>query len=230
MRRFSSEGSLLDLDAFPWRRMGHKTAEQGQEGCSVAETYTPHLEEPESSMEAPTPAMSSRGRGRKLKKELSVSVENITELDKAAGNLQSSSLNESYRAYSDSQLAPDPKGSRDSVGPDRPPSPSSSRCNPLPTMSTHSNQARARLSAAKVHLKSLFSVTSIVSVWVYVCVCQCEHHLLSLIAFSITTSFSCQPYVCPQLCENTNWNIWPTQHFLWTKQDDQIYMAPFIRL
>lgn len=159
MRRFSSEGSLLDLDVLPWRRVGLLRAEQGQEGCHVVETYTPHLEEDESPLEAPAPVMSSRGRGRELVKEHSVSVENITDLDKAAGALQSPSLNDSYRAYSDSQLAPDPTGSRDSVGPDAPSSPSSAKCHPLSTMSLHSHHARARLSAAKLHLKSLFSVT-----------------------------------------------------------------------
>lgn len=159
MRRFSSEGSLLDLDVFPWRRVGAKKVEQGQEGCNVVDTYTPHLEVPERPFEAPAAAMSSRGRGRELVKEHSLSVENITDMDKVAGGLQSPSLNESYRAYSDSQLAPDPTGSRHSVDPDAPPSPSSVKCHPLSTMTLHPNQARARLSAAKLHIKSLFSVT-----------------------------------------------------------------------
>lgn len=170
MRRFSSEGSLLDLDVFPWRRVGLKKAKQDQEGCNVLDACIPHLEEPESPFEAPTPAMSARGRGRELVKEHSVSVENITDFDKAAGGLQSSSLSESYRAYSDSQLAPDPTGSRDIVGPDAPPSPSSAKCHPLPNMSLHSHHARARLSAAKLHIKSLFSVTS--SLCLCVCLCQ----------------------------------------------------------
>ncbi|XP_076157664.1 uncharacterized protein LOC143140566 [Alosa pseudoharengus] len=158
MRRFSSEGSLLDLDALPWRRVALKRAEQEQEGYDVG-SYTPHLEEPESLPVPPAPVMSKArggwGGGRELVKEHSMSVENITELDKAASDLQSP-LNESYRAYSDGQLAQDPGGSR-AVGIDTPPSPSSTKCHPLSTMSLHPHHARARLTAAKLHLKTLFS-------------------------------------------------------------------------
>ena len=110
-----------------------------------------------------------------------MSVENIHVLDKAPNDLQLLSLNESYRAYSDGQLAPAPAGSRESIGRDAPPSPSGSKCNPLSNTSLHRNQARARLSAAKLHIKSLFSTVTLylgtlngVSEFLSVCMIDCE--------------------------------------------------------
>ncbi|KAL2080352.1 hypothetical protein ACEWY4_024145 [Coilia grayii] len=165
MRRFSSEGSLLDLDAFPWRRVELKQ-EPPEVYVSIG-IYTPHLGDTDSPPLSPAPlAMaaekSTRVRSsRELVKEHSVSVENITELDKAGSDLRVVSLGDSYRAYSDGQLAKDPKGSRESVGDETPSSPSSgTKCNPLSSMSLHHHHARARLSAAKLHIKSLFSTSS----------------------------------------------------------------------
>ncbi|XP_031441978.1 regulator of G-protein signaling 1 isoform X2 [Clupea harengus] len=159
MRRFSSEGSLLDLDVLPWRRVALKTAEEAQEGLGVG-IYTPDHSPPRSPVPVMTTPRGGRGgAGRELVKEHSMSVENIHVLDKAPNDLQLLSLNESYRAYSDGQLAPAPAGSRESIGRDAPPSPSGSKCNPLSNTSLHRNQARARLSAAKLHIKSLFSTS-----------------------------------------------------------------------
>ncbi|XP_063041317.1 regulator of G-protein signaling 1 [Engraulis encrasicolus] len=183
MRRFSSEGSLLDLDALPWRRVELNSKLEPPEafGGSGVGVYTPHLEAIDSPPLSPSPAPvmaaenasspTSRVRSsRELVKEHSMSVENITELDKAGGELRVASLNDSYRAYSDGQLHKDPQGSRESVGgtlgdgdAHSPHSPSSgTKCNPLSSMGLHQHQhhARARLSAAKLHLKSLFSSSS----------------------------------------------------------------------
>ncbi|XP_041664133.1 regulator of G-protein signaling 1 [Cheilinus undulatus] len=157
MRRFSSEGSLLDLDFFPWRRVGLK--HQDNERCRDSGTYRPHLEdnEPEERQgwETPTilePSEDEAGRGE-LRREQSLSVEELSELRK---HNQLRVMSEGCRAYSDGQIAPDNQGSTESVGQDQPPPPSpsfSSSSNPFKR--THGHH-RAKLSAAKLHLKSLF--------------------------------------------------------------------------
>ncbi|XP_034560664.1 regulator of G-protein signaling 8 [Notolabrus celidotus] len=160
MRRFSSEGSLLDLDFLPWRKM----ALRDQDHKRKRESYTPHLEEDELNgrVGRVTPTILEPGANggeevkRELKKELSMSVEELSELRKMDQNhLRVSGISEGCRAYSDGQLAPDPKGSTESMGRDDlpPPSPSSSFSNPFKSQQRHH---RPKLSAAKLHLKSLF--------------------------------------------------------------------------
>ncbi|XP_064871647.1 uncharacterized protein LOC135568806 [Oncorhynchus nerka] len=173
MRRFSSEGSLLNMDFLPWKKVELKDqnyhSRDGESG-----TYTPHLGEDEldgrTTSLPPTPIIlepeASPGRtpGRgELGKEHSVSVENVTELGRpeGKGHLRVVNLSEGCRAYSDGQLAPATSGSStESVGRhDRPPpSPSYSTfdSSPFSFKSQQRSHARAKLSAAKLHLKSLF--------------------------------------------------------------------------
>ncbi|XP_071775263.1 uncharacterized protein LOC139927141 [Centroberyx gerrardi] len=164
MRRFSSEGSLLDLDFLPWRRVVLK--DPGYERERESGTYTPHPEEDERdgrSATLPTvlrDAGVSPGKAGKgeLTKEHSMSVENLTELGKLEKNqLGVGIMGEGYRAYSDGQLAPAAKGSTESVERDdqHPPSPSSPS-SPFSFKPQHRQHAKAKLSAAKLHLKSLF--------------------------------------------------------------------------
>ncbi|XP_020517041.1 uncharacterized protein si:ch211-152p11.4 isoform X1 [Labrus bergylta] len=152
MRRFSSEGSLLDLDFLPWKKVALKNPDH--ERTRDFGTYTPHLEEDEldggSGRDTPTilepVGAHEAGRGE-LRKEHSVSVEELSELHKQS-HLRV--MSEGCRAYSDGQLAPDNQGSTESMGGEHPPHPSSSS-----SSSTHGHR-RAKLSAAKLHLKSLF--------------------------------------------------------------------------
>ncbi|KAI3357997.1 hypothetical protein L3Q82_002960 [Scortum barcoo] len=163
MRRFSSEGSLLELDFLPWKRVALKNPDY--EKNRESGTYTSHLEEDElnrtSAHQTPTiqePRASPGEAGRKeLTKEHSVSVENLSELGKLDKNhLGVCAISEGCRAYSDSQLVPAPQGSTESVETDDvpPPSPSSSS-NPF-FKSQHRHHHIPKLSAAKLHLKSLF--------------------------------------------------------------------------
>ncbi|XP_028280035.1 regulator of G-protein signaling 1 [Parambassis ranga] len=160
MRRFSSEGSLLDLDFLPWKRVALKNPEYGNNRESG--TYTAHFEDDElngrSAGLAPTiqePTACEAGR-KELTKEHSISVENLGTMGKLDKNqLGACVINEGCRAYSDSQLAPAAKGITESMERDNPlpPSPSSS-INPFKFH--HRHQHRTKLSAAKLHLKSLF--------------------------------------------------------------------------
>ncbi len=163
MRRFSSEGSLLDLDFLPWKKVALKNP--GYEKNLESGTYTPHLEEDEldgmSAGLTPTiqePRVSPGEAGKKeLTKEHSVSVENLSELGKLdKSHLGVCVISEGCRAYSDSQLAPATQGSTESVERDdlRPPSPSSS--SNLFSKSQQRHHHIPKLSAAKLHLKSLF--------------------------------------------------------------------------
>ncbi|XP_038828382.1 regulator of G-protein signaling 3-like [Salvelinus namaycush] len=173
MRRFSSEGSLLNMDFLPWKKVELKNqnyhSRDGESG-----TYTPHLGEDEldgrTTSLPPTPLIlepeASPGRtpGRgELGKEHSVSVENVTDLGKpeGKGHLRVVNLSEGCRAYSDGQLAPATLGSStESVGrhgrPPPSPSYSTSGSSPFSFKSQQRSHARAKLSAAKLHLKSLF--------------------------------------------------------------------------
>ncbi|XP_055733321.1 regulator of G-protein signaling 3-like [Salvelinus fontinalis] len=172
MRRYSSEGSLLEMDFLPLRKVsvkGHNYhSRDGDSG-----TFNPHPEDDEldgrSTSFPSTPIIvepgASHGRmtGRgQLSKDHSVSVENFTELGKleSKGFLGVVNLNEGYRAYSDGQLAPAITGrSTESVGSDdQPPhSPSNSTSGSSPFKSQQRSPTRAKLSAAKLHLKSLFA-------------------------------------------------------------------------
>lgn len=161
MRRFGSEGSLLDLDFLPWK----KVALRGQDHKRKRESYTPYLEEDhlDGGVGRVTPTIlepgadGGEGGKRELTKELSVSVEDLSELHKLDKNwLTVSQISKGCRAYSDGQLAPDHKSSTESVERDDlpPSSPSSSSLsNP---MKSQPRQHHPKLSAAKLHLKSLF--------------------------------------------------------------------------
>lgn len=158
MRRFSSEGSLLDLDFLPWRKVALKNQRNDREGESG--TYTPHLEEDElDGRSASLPPIIREPKQKcDLTKEHSVSVENLSEQAKLEKNqLRVGIISEGCRAYSDSQLALDAKGSTESVERDEqpPPSPSSSS-NPFTFKSHHRHHAKVKLSAAKLHIRSLF--------------------------------------------------------------------------
>ncbi|XP_022599826.1 regulator of G-protein signaling 1-like [Seriola dumerili] len=164
MRRFSSEGSLLDLDFLPWKRVALKNTDY--EKNRDTGTYTPHMEEHEAYRRSTsmTPAIqeprASAGEGgkRELTKDLSVSTENLSELGKLdKSHLGVCVISEGCRAYSDSQLAPAAQGSTESVERnDLPPSSPTSSSNPFSFISHHRHQHKPKLSAAKLHLRSLF--------------------------------------------------------------------------
>ncbi|XP_008279580.1 regulator of G-protein signaling 8 [Stegastes partitus] len=164
MRRFSSEGSLLDLDFLPWRKVAFRSPDYGTKRESGV--YTPHSEGDEldgivrglaPTIQEPSISPSKAGRNE-LTKEHSISAENLSDLEKLDKNhLRVGVIKEGCRAYSDSQLAPDPQGSSENLERDDlpPPSPSST-ANPFSFKSQHRHQHRAKLSAAKLHLRSLF--------------------------------------------------------------------------
>ncbi|XP_030203091.1 regulator of G-protein signaling 8 [Gadus morhua] len=160
MRRFSSEGSLLDMDVMPWRGIQLKdppvlNRESG--------THTHLLGPSEQARSATLPPTirelgSSPGCPATLTKDLSVSVEDLKELSKRKmDNLRVGTMGESFRAYSDGQLAPSSQGSstgsleRDDTRPSSPSDPSLKSRH-------HRERAKAKLSAAKLHLKSLFEL------------------------------------------------------------------------
>ncbi|XP_044027362.1 regulator of G-protein signaling 3 [Siniperca chuatsi] len=163
MRRFSSEGSLLDLDFLPWKRVALKNPDY--EKNRESGTYTPHVEEDElkerstgltPTIQEPRPSPGKAGK-KELTKEHSVSAENLSKLGKVdKSHLGVCVISEGCRAYSDSQLAPDTQDSTESVERDdlQPQSPSSSS-NPF-FKSQHRHHHKLKLSAAKLHLKSLF--------------------------------------------------------------------------
>ncbi|KAG7501259.1 hypothetical protein JOB18_043996 [Solea senegalensis] len=157
MRRFSSEGNLLDLDFFPWRKVALKNSDNEKNRNSGTYTLT-HLEKDKGEHRGSaglTGAESSvyAGEKRELTKEHSISAENMSEMGKQNKNLLGvCDLSESCRAYSDSQLAPPAQGSGDSVdGGDAPPS-----LNPFCYPHQQEHHHRAKLSTAKLHLKMLF--------------------------------------------------------------------------
>lgn len=164
MRRFSSEGSLLDLDFLPWKRVTlnnpdyEKNRDSGTYRLQVEEdmvdgrspSLNPIIQEPRS--------CTGEAGKRELTKEHSVSVENIHQLEKQnKTHLGVCVINEGCRAYSDSQLAPAAQGITESVercelAPPSPVSPSS----PFSFKSHNRHPPKPKLSAAKLHLKSLF--------------------------------------------------------------------------
>ncbi|KAK7138919.1 hypothetical protein R3I93_016131 [Phoxinus phoxinus] len=153
MRKYSSVGALLELDYLPWGQVGRDgtldTSENDTAGASASYPCTPD-------------AMSGSDEKRELNRDHSISVENLVGLEKESGLLRVTNLNESFKAYSDSQLAANAKGSFDSMG----------KCDAMHSSSSslksnhmsnspkpphyHRQQARAKLAAAKIHLKSLF--------------------------------------------------------------------------
>lgn len=162
MRRFSSEGSLLDLDVLPWKTIPMRHSEHRK--SLHCDAYTPHLESDEldGRLHGHIPVIQETketfGENRKtvLSRENSSSVENLSEWGNLAKNhLEVCPINEGCRAYSDSQLAPNPGGTNGLEHNDRTPSPSASS-NSLFHKSQDRHHHRAKLSAAKLHLKSLF--------------------------------------------------------------------------
>nr|XP_046273795.1 regulator of G-protein signaling 8 [Scatophagus argus] len=162
MRRFSSEGSLLDLDFLPWKKVALRNPDYGKNRKSA--TNIPHIEHDEldGSSACPTNqearlSVDKAGK-RELTKEHSVSVENLSELGKLNKNhLGVCAISEGCRAYSDSQLAPAAQGSTDSVERDDLPSLSpSSTATAFLFKSTHKHHHIPKLLSAKLHLKSLF--------------------------------------------------------------------------
>ncbi|XP_028978650.1 regulator of G-protein signaling 12 isoform X4 [Esox lucius] len=162
MRRFSSEGSLLGMDFLPRQKVALKDHHRDEESG----TYTPYREggKPDGRPDNLPPIILEPGDAAgnvperaELNKEHSVSVENLTGL----AHLGVGNLSEGCRAYSDGQLAPAlTGGSMESVGQggQPPPSPSYSADSPnhFSFKSQQRHHARAKLSAAKLHLKSLF--------------------------------------------------------------------------
>jgi len=163
MRKFSSEGSLLDLDFLPWKRVELKTADHGKNRESGTYTSLTAEDKTDRSVTRPTPLIrepraspSEAGRAG-LVKEHSVSAENLSGPDKLDQNhLGVCVISETCRAYSDSQLAPVAQGSTESMElMDLHPTCSSSSSS-NPQNSQHRHHHKPRLTAAKVHLKSLF--------------------------------------------------------------------------
>lgn len=178
MRRFSSEGSLLDLDSFPWKSAPQKDAccyeeEEEEEEGSIRRSTNKTLpcqhdqvDHGAASLPAtPTALQDPKSRSAKdHSKEMSYSIEDLRDLDIPSGLLKVTNLNESFKAYSDSQLAPQSTSSDESVEKDdglSPCSPSTSTLNSFcfnSGLGTHQNRhhVRSKLSSAKLHLKSLF--------------------------------------------------------------------------
>lgn len=152
LRRVNSEGCLLDLDLFPWGKVDLKTTEHDDQRdygtSSVAE-----VEEDAERLPATQEPGACTVSKKQLTKELSVSVENLRHLQEKKSkchHLDVAAIGEGCRAYSDGQLAPAEKGGTGSVESEDLPSPSTAH--PFALKSQH----RAKLSAAKLHLKSLF--------------------------------------------------------------------------
>lgn len=173
MRRFSSEGSLLGLDIFPWKSVSQKDGHTEQVVVSGAYLTPPRqsyeVDHGASSLPAtPAALQDPQSRVKDLSKELSFSVEDLTELEVAPGLLKVTNLNESFKAYSDSQLAPHAISSGESVEKDDVPSPSPSPTSTLNPFCYHlgsgghqnRHHVRSKLSSAKLHLKSLFGQVS----------------------------------------------------------------------
>ncbi|XP_048057167.1 regulator of G-protein signaling 1 [Megalobrama amblycephala] len=153
LRKYSSVGALLELDFLPWgqgnRDESPGTSEDETDGASASYPCTPDAKS------------GSAGKGE-LNRDHSISVENLVGLEKESGLLRVTNLNDSFKAYSDSQIAANSKGSLESMG----------KCGSLHSSSStlksnnassspkpphyHRQQARAKLAAAKLHLKSLF--------------------------------------------------------------------------
>lgn len=97
------------------------------------------------------------GKGE-LTKEQSISVESLNQLEKVnKSHVRDRVINESCRAYSDSQLAPGAKGSAESMERNDLPLPSpASFSKPFLSPSQHSHDHKPKLSSAKLHFKSLF--------------------------------------------------------------------------
>ncbi|XP_015253397.1 PREDICTED: regulator of G-protein signaling 1-like [Cyprinodon variegatus] len=162
MRRFSSEGSLLDLDSIQWDKLPPKQPEYGSRRTSVNPPPQLEIEQLDDAGSAgliPTirePAqIPAEVRRRELIKEHSSSAENLSDLGKQDTNrLMVCSISEGCRAYSDSQLASVAEDPESPEKDDQRPSVSSDPFDLKSQQRQHHH--RAKLSAAKLHLKSLF--------------------------------------------------------------------------
>ncbi|KAM8884003.1 regulator of G-protein signaling 8 [Synchiropus picturatus] len=153
MRRFSSEGCLLDIDFLPWRRV--ITNKENRKTAALSSTFVdgefprpPFIQEP----------IVDEKEYKKLNREQSTSAENLSvKVDR--NHLAVCVINEGFRAYSDSQLSPAAQGSSDSVEKEDPPStsPSADSCEAFKPEQKHHH--RLKLTAAKLHLKSLFGLS-----------------------------------------------------------------------
>lgn len=151
MRRFSSEGSLLDLDFLPWKKVTLKSPDNSENRASATYTLHEHSDEPDGALTGCFPPLirEPSSRKRELTKERSVSTENLDDIKKRDTNrLSVCTISEGFRAYSDGQLAPAANGSTESIEKEEG-APTTSSTNPV-------KSRRAKLHAAKLHLKSLF--------------------------------------------------------------------------
>ena len=164
MRRYSSEGCLLDVDVMPRQRIQLKDPPVlNSESC----TYTDSPSEQARCATLPTTirelGSSPGGAAATLTRDVSVSVEDLNELSKRKmDRLGVGTMGESFRAYSDGQLVPAFQGSSSSS------TGSLERDDPRPSSPSdlslksqqHPVRAKAKLSAAKLHLKSLFDLVN----------------------------------------------------------------------
>ncbi|KAG7281750.1 hypothetical protein CRUP_028064 [Coryphaenoides rupestris] len=119
MRRFSSEGSLLDLDILPWRRLQVTEPALRKRESGARNTQHPSRSERDARCATLPPNIREPGSGpggadtsAMLTKELSVSVEDLTALSKHQMDyLGVGTMGDGFRAYSDGQLAPTAQGS-----------------------------------------------------------------------------------------------------------------------
>lgn len=163
MRRFSSEGSLLSLDFLSYQNKSRKDTppDNCDESGPCRTIHEDGVDRGVASLPTtPTIVQNAvRRPGKELKKEVSFSVENLTDLDISPGLLKVTSLNDSFKAYSDSQLAPasgSDSGEKDDTSPSPSCAPSGSPFCFQTGTHQHRSQVRSKLSAAKLHLKSLF--------------------------------------------------------------------------
>lgn len=164
MRRFSSEGSLLDLDFLPWKRVALKNTDYERNRDSG--TYTLQAEDSKTNRRSAglNPIIQEprvcavEERTKQLNRDHSISAENIRDLGKQDNNrLGVCVINEGCRAYSDGQLAPAGQSSPESADRYDLPSPSVlSPSSPFSSKSNNKHLPKPKLSAAKLHLKSLF--------------------------------------------------------------------------
>ncbi|XP_051519739.1 regulator of G-protein signaling 18 [Myxocyprinus asiaticus] len=156
LRKFSSEGALLDLDFSPWSQENGDvtpgTSDDEMDGSPASYPCTP---------DAKSGGAGQSGKSQ-LNRDHSSSVENVDGMEKNSAFLKVTNLNDSFKAYSESQLAQNATGSSESMGKcDSSPhsSPSTLKSGHFsisPRPHSHRLQARAKLTAAKLHLKSLF--------------------------------------------------------------------------
>ncbi|XP_077446410.1 regulator of G-protein signaling 18 [Stigmatopora argus] len=146
LRRFSSEGNLLDLVFFSWKKLDINHDNHRESGIYknhvAADGEISNIQEP------------CEDGNKLLIKEHSISAENLRRLEKKnKHHLEVSAMGEGCRAYSDGQLAPATKEIIECVEKDDLPSPSVSSFSPKSQQWHHH---RDRLTAARLHLRNLF--------------------------------------------------------------------------